>query len=637
MSKLNFEDFMIYKMAIESIKELLRSGNTLIISCSYGKDSTCVLVLFLEAVKQLIAEGVYVPICYVTTSDTRREMPEIHNYVGGQTSLLEVYIAKHNLPIEVVVVEPELSGRFTWTTLGRGVLPTYVGGDRKCAVDEKITPQRRFLKSIESNVGQMISLVGSRRSESVVRGHSMEKYKMSELAVSIDESGFKTFAPIANFDLDDVWLLLCSVAKPIDDPNLLFQTYADNLDELFKLYNSANGGQCGVIFGDTSKQSPCGSRFGCGYCVANSGSEGTDNSLENMIADDLDRYGYMNGLLKFRKFLLAIRWDWNRRDFRGRVVSDIGYLKVAPNYFNGRTRRELFRYLVTLDALERERAEKHEMAYQRGDIEQSKENEHLCNVLFEFISFDDVLAIDFQWSVSGEFPQESFPAAKDYLEVHDLGIRYHIPEIEVEEKPVIDQNRWIDISSELLELAEEGNPLFKRHQATGANLKYDVGKRLSISEGSGFAYLENVRARFYELQHIPSEEVARYILESGFLTLNQSDIGVYAAISDRNWAILRKFQSSDNLSVNEFTGNEQLMTINRYLIENSISNEKHLELLTQHTATVIDEQEEQQDMFGSDSIANALLIEPEKVKKIRKVSTVPIEIFRSINSQIALF
>lgn len=158
------ESSKFWEEPITKLQTLLLSGHSLSVSWSGGKDSTCVLILFIEAMRRLVAEGhTNLPNCTVINSNTRREMPMMDVYAEEAMVLISVYCARNNLPIEVHRVEPSLSGRFIWTCVGRGKLPRYPGMSRDCAMDEKIKPQQNLVKELERQQGRpFIALVGSR-------------------------------------------------------------------------------------------------------------------------------------------------------------------------------------------------------------------------------------------------------------------------------------------------------------------------------------------------------------------------------------------------------------------------------------------------------------------------------------------
>ncbi|CAD0265105.1 conserved hypothetical protein [Pseudomonas veronii] len=96
-------------IAVEVIKELLRSGKHLIVACSFGKDSSVTLALTLRAMSELKAEGFDIPELSVMNSDTEMENPAIHAYSKTEIGVLKKYAQAKDLPVRVWVCRPNLS------------------------------------------------------------------------------------------------------------------------------------------------------------------------------------------------------------------------------------------------------------------------------------------------------------------------------------------------------------------------------------------------------------------------------------------------------------------------------------------------------------------------------------------------
>lgn len=614
-------------LVINRLKNLLRSGYSLSCSCSFGKDSTCVLILLLQAIKEMVEDGEHVPQCFLLTVDTRREMPQMSQYVLGAVANLQVFVARNRLPLEVIEVQPPISGRFTWTTLGRGKLPRYVGMSRDCAVDEKINPSQKILKQLEKQTsGKVIALVGSRVSESNARSINMNRFQMDEVTISIVDN-LRTYAPISDWTIDDVWGLLVACRESEKRPPL-FDTYLKNMDELMELYRAANEGTCGLIIGDKGNRTSCGSRFGCAWCCAH-GSD-PDKSLSSMIKEDPEAYGYMEGLLQFRNLLIAYRFDMSRRDFRGRHISDANYMKVTPDYFNGHTKRELYRYLLTLDAIEQERAARHEEAYYSGKIPLTPQNYLLTQPMFQFISWPDLIGIEFQWSLCRDF-DEAAPAAKDWIDVHELGIRYHMPVVPEAARVPIPEHRWFDVSE-----TEDVVGLFHPME-DGRPLKVAYSKELEVQEGAGFDYLTLVRENYYNLHKIDTSEMARIIIHRGYLRPRKADYMMYEAIAKRHDYIYRQIRRKKPITENVLTGEDKLMTVNEYLIENSIDNQTHNELLAELRIKELESQD-QVDWLGVDSVLEMESTSKKTVmKKHDRVTGESVHMYTPMGQQSTLF
>ncbi|MFC5079652.1 hypothetical protein VTH8203_00827 [Vibrio thalassae] len=620
------------ELAISRLKNLLRSKYSISSSYSGGKDSTVCVILMLEAMRQLKQEGEYVPNCYIMNSNTRRDMPMMNIYLEESLSNIRVFCAKHDLPVEVVQVEPSIAGRWTWTCLGRGKLPRYPGQSVDCSVDEKITPMQRQTKLIEDeNIHEIITLVGTRASESSKRERSMRKYQMSETAI-VEIDGKRTYSLISDWELDDVWSLIVSCSGSKEHPPRCFATFNENFDQLATLYRDANDGHCTLVF-DKKHSSGCGSRFGCSWCLSNGD---RDKSLESLIREDVDKYGFMSPLIEFRTFLQNIRFDLSRRDFRGRNVSQAGYLKVTPDYFNSRTKRELLRYLITIDVMEKERAEEHQRKWDANEIEHTDHNSLLCEPMFQYITYDDVLIIDFAWSLQRDFGEAS-AAAKDYIEIHDLGYRYPVPSIKEAPRVSIPKRRWFDVSKALPH-DEDVDGLFYLIPETQTLYlgEISLSDALSVEPGSGWSYLRAVRNAFYELHLVDHQEVCRAALKNRWISMRKADVKRYDDIARRHDYIYKLMQSETPMKEDIVTGDDLIMSVDEYLRDNSISDEEHSVLLSRHYRKEL-EAEYEQDLFGVDSVVDAMeLGKPAPAPKARNSTLHRVDDFKDIANQITI-
>lgn len=597
-----FEQDTFWEKPIAHIQSLLLTGNSCSVGFSGGKDSSCVLILFLEAVKRLVEDGHQnIPTSVVLHSNTRRDMPLIASYAEWSLTQIEVYCAIHKLPVQVHQVEPSISGRFTWSCLGRGKLPRWPGASRDCAIDEKINPQKKLVTKLERELGTtFVALLGSRESESASRKESMKKYKMDELTVVQADDGKHTFAPIADWELDQVFEFLIGCSHTDVRPPRIFETYTRDFEDMLDLYRSANGGQCAAITGDSSSSSraACGSRFGCSWCTV---SGERDKSLESMLEEDSERFGFMKPFVAFRRYLLAIRWDMQKRDWRGRTVQN-GRLKVTPNYFSPQTKRELLRYLLTIDAMEKERAKKHEEAYYNGTIEQTEYNYLLTQPMFQNIDMSDLLVIDFAWSLSRDF-REASPAARDWIEIHDLGYRYHVPQIDSHERVKVPKDRWFDVSASLDE-SLVGIKGFIPVDGKMQELDIEYSDELTVKPGAGLSYLTAIRERYFELELVDPSEICRAALHHNWVTMRQHDVERYEKIALRNDYIYKLYAQERPMKVNE-DGDDVLMTINEFLTEHSMPDEEHKALLKEEEKAQI-ANDYKDDLFGVESVYLAI-------------------------------
>ncbi len=604
---INTDEKPVWEESVERLMNLLKSGYSLSVGFSGGKDSTCVLIIFLEALRRVVAEGVAnIPTCYVLNSNTKREMPLVDSYAEWSLTQIRVYAAKNNLPVEVHQVKPSLTGSFNYYCIGRGKLPRFPGQTRDCAIGEKIQPQQKLVKKIESESNcEIITLLGTRLDESAARKRSMERFNMDEVSI-VEVDGKKTFAPIANFELDDVWDLIAGCCQHDGKPARIYNTYTPDFDEMIQLYRDANSGTCGVIVGDKGNKASCGSRFGCAWCTV---SGERDNSLESMLEQD-EAYSFMRPFVQFRKFLINIRFDMNSRDFRGKRI-DHGMLKILPDYFKPEIKRQLLRFLITMDRMEVERAAKHEDLYYSGKIEKTPLNELLCYPMFENVTQNDILAIDFLWSLNRDF-EEASPAARDYLAIHELGERYYIPEAPRAERITIPKARWFDVSNDLPNQEEVQGILPPGMRLD--DLDVNFADEMEVTMASGFMYVNAVREHYYDLKRVDIAETCRAALRNDWIRIRKADLLRYDAIARRHDYILRLFKSERPMKENE-NGDLVMMNVHDFLIENSISQE---EFESQREVLQLQELADDyaMDLFGVETVVDAINeMESNKPKK----------------------
>lgn len=615
---------------ISRLKSIILSGKSASCGFSGGKDSTAVVILMLESLRQLVEEGHdHLPKCYILNSNTRRENPLIDSYAEHTLSMISVFSAKHSLPVSVHQVQPSLTGRFTYYCLGRGKLPRFAGQTSDCAVNEKITPQQKLVKQLErENTHEIITLLGTRFEESESRRRSMQKYSMDELSI-VEIEGKRTYSPIADWFVDDVWELISACSSIDGQPPKLYSTFLPEFSEMIRLYRDANDGVCGVVVGDSGNRSSCGSRFGCSYCTK-TGKQ--DKSLESLLESD-QSYGFMEPFVRFRQYLLSIRFDMSKRDWRGKRVN-YGFMKIVPDYFSPETKRELLRFLITMDAMEKERARKHEIKYYAGDIEKNELNHQLCWPMFENVTVDDVLAIDFVWALQRDF-EEASPAASDYLAIHELGKRYHIPILPESPRITIPQARWFDVSGSLPN-REEAQGLLP-HGMSIEDLPIEFTNEMEVQPGAGFSYLNAAREHYYELKRVEISEVCRAALSNDWIRIRRADLLRYDCIARRHDYIDKLFRQTRPKKEDEW-GDLRLMTVHEYLIENSITQAEYREAIKviQHNEL---KDKYAEDLFGVESVVEAIAETQDNIKQSRVLNKqiTDINSYELAASQIKMF
>lgn len=317
---------MITRQEIEHIYEIVRElylaeDIPWVIGYSGGKDSTATLQLVWDALKVL-------PDCqrmhkqiHVISTDTLVESPVIARWVEHSLDYIKEEAERQKMPFVVHRLRPNTNQTFWVNLLGRGY-PYPKASFRWCTNRLKIMPSNDFIKSVVSEYGEAILLLGIRKEESISRAQNMERYEKMRVREYLSPNGSMrnglVFSPLERWTSQDVWFYLLQYQNPWK---------FDNKD-LMNLYRGATEDTECPIMTDLSKPSCGNSRFGCWVCTLVE----KDKSMEAMIINDSQK-AWMMPLLEFRNEIADAKQDWGRRDFRkmkGNVFPFKGRLVHGP-------------------------------------------------------------------------------------------------------------------------------------------------------------------------------------------------------------------------------------------------------------------------------------------------------------------
>lgn len=449
------------EQAIASITRMIEDKVSLGLATSGGKDSTLTTLLALEAIRRANVKGIKQAPHFITSSDTTIDSPPLMFHLLRGLDEIQLYCQEHGLDVQVQVVKPSLASQFVVSTFGRGTLVRSVQNSvkdgvtqRQCADDWKVRPQQRarvaMAASASSSGTSIVTVLGMRRSESTVRANRMDERGESDDDVITNVQSEATFSPIASWNTDDVWWALALLKDPSTSPfpsALSMRT----INRLHDLYREGNDGTCGVILGESGNRKVCLARFGCWACLQTGDK---DKSMESMIKEP--KHAHLAGLNRFRNYMNETQWDYTKREFIGRSVSDAGHIRIRPDVYNFEHRLTLLQIALTLDILEVERAEDHAEMMRAGLIEDNEENRELCEVQFQIVSPQQLVAIDFYMGLDHRC-WHAFPALNVWYEVYELGRRYKIPDIgEPIAKASVPQFGWYKVGDLNLEAPTDG-------------------------------------------------------------------------------------------------------------------------------------------------------------------------------------
>ena len=420
--------------AIAVIKSLILAGKRLIVASSFGKDSSVTLAIALKAMEQLKAEGFEVPELQVLNSDTLLENPRVHSYSKDEIRALKAYSEKHGIPVRIWVCSPNLSENWLVSIIGGRTVASLPGNSAKCQQQIKASPMDRTKRQIKAVIEQemgrdfasdtIVTLIGTRRDESAVRGRNMAaRGESAFLPVNMAKPGEKPnwiMSPIADFTTLDIFTFLSQVT------NGRLQTYSD-FSQLTEVYRDS-AGDCMVNVmirdGGAERKTSCGARHGCWMCLRVS----TDKSMENMLSHEEGIYDWMKPLNDFRNYLKSRHYDPKGRNWLARTVNpENGHIKIAANAYSPDLCLDLLRYALTIDA---------------DEAEWSQRNQ--CPARFQLLGMKEVLAIDLHWSRYSY--QRPFTALSEYRAIFEEGKRYPLPGEHTEfQRSDLDISRSIEV------------------------------------------------------------------------------------------------------------------------------------------------------------------------------------------------
>lgn len=305
-----------------------------IVGFSGGKDSTVVAHAVFEALLA-IPPSRRTRRVHIVSNDTMVESPLVMAHLDEVSRLIESAVDALELPITIARTKPDLDKTFWVLLIGKGY-PSPNSQMRWCTDRLKIQPTSTYIRDNVSQFGAAIVVLGVRRTESIRRMQTINKYE-NVRGTNLNEhssiTGALIFRPIVDLSTDDVWEILGSFPAP----------WGGTHSKLFQLYRDAEGGECPVVL--SKEEAPgCGtknSRFGCWTCTVVE----KDKSLQGFI--DSGQHAY-KPLVAFRDWLVDIRNDPTRRSAirrNGRLTFDVSG-KHIPGPFTIQARREILERLL---------------------------------------------------------------------------------------------------------------------------------------------------------------------------------------------------------------------------------------------------------------------------------------------------
>jgi DNA sulfur modification protein DndC len=292
-----------------------------VVGYSGGKDSTATLQLIWYAISKLPPKQRKKQI-FVISSDTLVETPVIVDYINTTLDKINEESKKQKLPFSAEKVVPVITESFWVNLIGRGY-PAPQTGFRWCTERMKIKPADRFIKDKVSKFGEIITVLGIRKGESMTRDQVMNLYEIKGSVLS-RHSRFPNafvYTPVIDFSTNDIWTYLLQNPSPWGSDNR----------SLVALYKNAQAGECPLVVDDTTPS--CGNtRFGCWVCTV----VAHDRSMEALIDSGEE---WMEPLLEIRDYLSSTQEPTIKKEVR-EFKRRMGYISIKNMYLKDRVKFE---------------------------------------------------------------------------------------------------------------------------------------------------------------------------------------------------------------------------------------------------------------------------------------------------------
>ena len=159
----------------DELKQLyLSDTRPWIIGLSGGKDSSCVTQMVYSVLLEIPKKDRKKEI-HIISADTLVESPLIEQRIKDLLSKIEKSVKKDNLPIKVKLLKPKLNDTFWVNLIGRGY-PSPNRWFRWCTDRLKIRPATKYILEQVKRNGEVIIILGARKSESASRSQTMGKF-----------------------------------------------------------------------------------------------------------------------------------------------------------------------------------------------------------------------------------------------------------------------------------------------------------------------------------------------------------------------------------------------------------------------------------------------------------------------------
>ena len=314
LSNAQTESYDLFRSAVDDIKAIRRKYIT-VAAVSMGKDSTVSLLANITAHIELMNEGVLdssspLVVSHINTMVENHLMQMLCNL---EFKRLREFCDSKGINLDLRIGTPPLAKQWSSLFLSGLKIISSARTNNDCSVILKIDNASQIEKAIERDYnGQVVTLLGSRMSESIARSQKMRRAGTDKLTaqdlILDDNPENRVFAPIMHMTDEDVWNIIRGAgSQPISQMPFTIESWAVNHRLLNIIYADSKDGSCAYsakrIKGDKSSAGGCGgsARTGCYTCAK----AVTDKSGEEQVKKP--RHAAIAGnMLKVRNYIMWV-------------------------------------------------------------------------------------------------------------------------------------------------------------------------------------------------------------------------------------------------------------------------------------------------------------------------------------------
>ena len=332
-------EFKIYEDIIQEMSIVYQHDKRpWMIGFSGGKDSTLLCCLVIEMLQRLPASKREKTV-YIVSSDTMVENPIVRDYMHKMSEMIGTF--GNELNVKADVIYPKIEDTFWCKVIGLGYPTPEPPGFRWCTDRLKINPMNVYTFETIKNNGEVVLLLGVRKSESTYRANSIRSREIDGklLVPHNDIENAYVYNPLTEIPNEEVWGFLLK-----DDA---ISPWGSDNKYLFSLYQGEHFGEEQSVIGEIDKDKipvTGNSRFGCWVCTMVK----EDKSLKAFI----DRgETWLEPLRDYRNWILQMRSTPGTREYKRR--NGIMYRKadgsLGEGPFTMEMRNEMLRKLLRLE------------------------------------------------------------------------------------------------------------------------------------------------------------------------------------------------------------------------------------------------------------------------------------------------